>query len=207
MLSDALNYPYNSEDQVRTYGIATLLYITSILILPLFPLLGYFIKVTRKSLEGNQQMPKFENFPKLFTDGLKATVITVIYFTGSILAMSLTTSIGSQTAALPFFLLGLTLFLTVIYVLPSAFAELAREDSLTAAFNLKKVFRQAFTKQYLLGMTSIMAAGLLIGIAQLAITILLIVTVIGIPLLLIFIPAANFYQYTVYHRIIASATK
>jgi hypothetical protein len=200
MFRDAVEYPTKVEDEVRTYGIAALLTLGSLLVIPAFFLLGYFVKVIEQSLEGYEQIPKFEDFTKLFFDGLKFTGILFAYFFIPAFFVSVIESSGLQSAAN---LVALPLILLAFYLLPSAIVNFAREDRMISAFNLKEVSERSFRMKYLKGYLLLAFAFLLITLAQILITIVLIITIIGIPTLIVAWPVMRFYENLVYFRIIA----
>jgi len=200
MFRDALEYPTKVEDEVRTYGIATLLTLGSLLVIPAFFLLGYFVKVIQQSLEGSEHIPEFKDFTELFVDGLKLTFILLTYFFIPVLFVSVIDSAGLQS---PANIVAIPLILLSFYLLPSAIVNFAREGRITSAFNLKKISEKSFKIKYLKGLLLLACAFLLITLAQIIISVFLIITLIGIPVLVVAWPVMRFYENLVYFRIIA----
>lgn len=208
MFREALEYPTRSEDRVREYGIGVLLSLGSIFIIPFFILLGYYKKALTQSLNEEQKIPVFKNFPKLLVDGLKFFGIMISYMFLPIIAISLvetaglTGSLGSAITGTLFFI-----FLTALYLIPSALSRFAKEDRMRSGYNISEVGRTAFTSEYFKGVLILIGTALLIGTAQLAVMLALILTIIGIPTLLIALPAMQLYENLVYTRIIAEMTR
>lgn len=204
MFREALEYPTERDDLVREYGIAVLLTLGSIFIIPAFMLVGYYVKAMKSTLKGEEQIPVFKDFVDLMIDGLKFTGITITYILAPILLISAGDTLGlAGPIGTGIEVIGFLLLLTAFYMIPSAVVNFARNNRAISAFNLKEVGQKAFRTKYLKGTLALLGALLLITIAQLAVTIVLIFTIIGIPALLIVMPAMRFYENLVYFRIMA----
>lgn len=212
MLKDAINYPSRGEDLGRRYLIGSLLTLSSILVLPTilllgapaFILLGYFTRVMNQTLQGEEEIPKFEDYTGLLIDGVKITGVMFTYFLVSLLPLWIVDSIGltgSLEAVTGFF--SLLFMLTVIYSVPSALVSFAREGVFKDAFRVKEVLEKAFTTKYFLGILTLIGTSILIGLVQIATLILLAVTLIGIPAIIAVLPAMRFYENIVYFRMMA----
>ena len=204
MFRDAVEYPTKVEDKARTYGIGALLTLGSLLVIPAFFLLGYFVKVIDQSVQGSEQIPNFDGFTKLFVDGLKLTFILSTYLFIPIFFVSVVESIGLQSAAN---IVAVPLILLAFYLLPSAIVNFAREDRIISAFNLKEVSERSFKIKYIKGFLLLAFAFLIITLAQIVISIVLIITIIGIPVLIVAWPVMRFYENLVYFRIIAKMSE
>ncbi|MFB6209675.1 MAG: DUF4013 domain-containing protein [Candidatus Nanohaloarchaea archaeon] len=205
MLEDALEYPFRTEEKFRNYGIALVLMISSIVIFPFFILMGYFVKIVAESLDGNDQLPEFEDFSGLFVDGLKLGSILLLYLFVGMIPLTAVSNLGFKAGIVgPF---GGLFFVLVLYMMPSAVANFARKSRMLSAFDLREVVSQAFTRQYFIGVLTIIASQLIIGVTALVTMLVLAITIIGIPLLVVFYPLAYFYQYAVMHRLMARAVE
>ncbi len=200
MFREAVKYPTEVEDEVREYGIGILLHLGSIFLIPAFFLLGYFVKVVSQTLDGSEQIPRFENFTGLFIDGLKFTGILLTYIFIPVFLASFIETIGTESAAN---IAVLPLMLTTFYLTPSAIVNFARNDRMLSAFNLREVGEKAFRLKYLKGIFVLAGTALLITLAQLVALFVLIITIIGIPALIVAIPAMRFYENLVYFRMMA----
>ena len=74
--SNAFNYPLTDFKKIFILGIITIL---SSLILPGFLFLGYFLKIIKSSIKGSSELPEFDDWIKMFTDGLKVFVVLFMY--------------------------------------------------------------------------------------------------------------------------------
>lgn len=207
MFRESLEYPTRGNDLGRKYLIGTLLGLGAFLIVPAFVLAGYLVKVIRESVEGAEQIPAFDDYTELFVDGLKAAGIMLTYLLGAVAVIAGLDSLGQATGTTALMdLLGFTVLLLSLYLLPSAITEFARNNSMRAAFR-KKVVDLAFTRRYVKGSLVLLAASILIGIAQAVIVMFLIFSIIGIPAIIVLIPAMTFYENLVYFRIFARMTE
>lgn len=76
IISDSIKYPSSSWGKVLILGIIT---IASILIVPLFLLLGYMFRIIKATLAGIDELPEFDEIGEMFVDGLKVFVVGFIY--------------------------------------------------------------------------------------------------------------------------------
>lgn len=149
-IGDALTYPTEHDDWIKTVLIGGGLSIFGFLLLPILPVYGYLVRVIRHTLAGDPQPPTFGEWEELFIDGLQALVISVAYlivpgivgivtFGGAVAAMA-TGSRGGAAAGLAGLGLGflLTFVLTIVfgYVAVAALVNFAREERIGAAFDV-----------------------------------------------------------------------
>lgn len=100
MITDALRYPQRDDDWVRLTIIGGLLTLFGFLLVPLFVVAGYVLRVLRVTMDdegataearpgetgpggtgtGGTGVPGFEDWPALAVDGLKGLVIAAVYF-------------------------------------------------------------------------------------------------------------------------------
>jgi hypothetical protein len=76
MISESINYLQKSEEWLKTVligGILTLLGITSFLVV------GYLMRVLRRTMHGDEEPPVFDDWERLAIDGLKGFVVTLVY--------------------------------------------------------------------------------------------------------------------------------
>jgi hypothetical protein len=204
MFREALEYPTNSEDLIREYGIAVLLALGSIFVIPFFMLLGYYTRAISNIINGEEQIPVFDDFMGLLVDGLKFFGIMVSYIVVPVILSSVPEMIGlTGTIGTALEVIGAVILLTGLYLMPSALVNFARNNRMMSGFNLKEVGEKAFTTRYLKGLLVLIGTSLLISVAQLAVMLVLIFTIIGIPALLIVLPTMQFYENLAYSRIIA----
>jgi len=76
IISDSIKYPSSSWGKVLILGIIT---IASILIVPLFLVLGYMFRIIKATLAGIDELPEFDEIGDMFVDGLKVFVVGFVY--------------------------------------------------------------------------------------------------------------------------------
>lgn len=97
LTSDAMKYPSQDWKKVIILG---LLILTSFLIVPAFLVMGYIFRALKWSVAGVDQLPEFDEWGEMFTDGLKIFVVELAYFIVPflIIFLSIWASIGSLVA-------------------------------------------------------------------------------------------------------------
>jgi hypothetical protein len=152
--SNAFNYPLTDFKKIFILGIITIL---SSLILPGFLILGYFLKIIKSSIKGSSELSEFDDWIKMFTDGLKVFVVLFMYSiipvilillgvwtvllpmlsvpgSLSVLNPSLAVGLGGGTT-----LIGIVLEIIVSFIIAIAIANLAYHDELGAAFRFSEI--------------------------------------------------------------------
>lgn len=175
MLEESLSYPQRNGGW-RTILIGGLLMLFGFLVVPIFVVYGYTVRVLRSAALGEEMAPRFEDWGGLLVDGLKAFVIGVAYVVvpyvvvfialfGGLLAASGENEAGAAVAIV-LLLLGLVAFVAlfvVAYVLPVALTNFALEDRLGAAFEFRNIATAAFTRDYLVAVLLSMGVGVVVG--------------------------------------------
>ena len=218
MLSDALHYPLDSDDWLRTILIGGLLSVLSVLVLPIPLLQGYYVRVLRGTTRGDATPPAFDEWGDLFVDGLKLIGVNIAVSLVVVVAMfvvGIVTGFGSAigSGAGPVVgtgsngglsgLGGLGGLLTVVaffafvafalllgYVAPAMFANFAREDSMAAAFDVSTVLAAATTADYLIAWVLAVVVALVLG----TIASLLGIVVVGI-FALFYVQVVTYYLF------------
>lgn len=185
MLEEAINYPRESDDVVKTIVIGSVLTLLSFLIVPIFFLLGYYQRILRASMN-DEELPVFDEWGDLFVEGLKAFVVVFLYLLvplivlgfsaasafGAVLSGDVNAISGSLLAGavLGTLLAGL-LTLVFWYAIPAALANLARTDSISSAFawsELKGVlFDSEYAVAWALALGVLIVAGIVAGVFNL----------------------------------------
>ncbi|WP_255149416.1 DUF4013 domain-containing protein [Halorarius halobius] len=217
MLEDAINYPRESDDAVRNVVVGSLLSLFSVLILPAFLLLGYFLRVIRASMDG-EPVPGFDEWGELFVEGLKAFVVSLVVFlvpmvlfgvsVGSALAAALAGDVDAVRAtvfagAVLGVLAASLLSLVALYLLPAMLALLARSGRVGAAFAWRDLRGILFHGSYAAAWALALGVLLVVGVAT--------GLVAAVPLVgwLLAVPV-NFYglvvAYSLYGRGVAAAS-
>ena len=147
MIEEAINYPRNGDDALTTLLIGGVLGLLSVLVVPIFLLFGFTVRVLRSVEDGEEAPPTFGDWGDLFVDGLRAFAITLVYSLVPLIVLGVTvggTAValvagdagpGAIAGAFFGFLLGGLLWLVAFYMIPAALASFAREGRMGAAFD------------------------------------------------------------------------
>lgn len=144
MFSDALTYPKDGTDAVKTILIGGVLTLLSVFILPIAFVTGYLVRVIRAVDAGSEAAPVFDEWRDLFVDGLKGMAIMVLYFLVPAILLAVFGVIlgllGSGQPSVALALLGaliaLPVWLAVWYVATAGFLNFAVTGRFGAAFEL-----------------------------------------------------------------------
>lgn len=162
MISDSLNYLRTSENWVKTVLVGGILTLLGFLVVPAILVFGYLVRVVRATMRGDDTVPSFDDWGELGIDGLKATIITLVYalvptvVAGLLIGGSvLTFSVGGNGSSGGLAALGgVALFVGVVamfvlgllamYAIPAAVANFAETGELGAGFRFGEL-RPALT--------------------------------------------------------------
>jgi hypothetical protein len=161
MLGDALSFPRQSDDWLPTLLIGGVLSVLGFLIVPIFIVQGYFVRILRAAVEGEETTPSFTDWGDLIVDGVKLFVVNLVYGLILLIPLGIVVAITGVAASggnasravagivgIVGFLVVAALGLVVAYIVPAAAANFAVEGRLGAAFDLSTVFGAAFTGDY-----------------------------------------------------------
>lgn len=149
-ISDSITYPMESDDWIKTLLIGGVLTIFSLLLVPLFLVYGYLMRVIRVGSDESAPPPTFGDWGALLVEGAKAFVIGLIYMLvplfvagasvgGSVFAMATGSTAGAAGGLLGIFVgLLASLLLAVVfgYFATIALVNFAREKEFVAAFDI-----------------------------------------------------------------------
>lgn len=156
MFEEAIRYPWKGEKNVETIAIGGVLSLFGFLILPMFLVYGYAVRVIRQVSVGDDETPPvFEDYEELFVDGLKTFAIVLVYslIPTAVVALAVgswfvpvAVSSGSGGSPGAVGVIGLVIGLLVLlvaavvslaflYLVPGAVAAFARTGRLGAAFS------------------------------------------------------------------------
>lgn len=147
MLSESLTYLKDSDDALKTSIIGGLCLLFGFLLLPLFLVWGYVVRVLDRTSRGDDEAPGFEDWGDLTVDGAKAVAILLAYslvpaFLGGVLFGGVWLATGGtpgSIGAIGFVLAGaltLAAFVAAAYVSPAAIANFASDRRLGAGFDV-----------------------------------------------------------------------
>lgn len=160
VMTDSLKYPSSNWKKVLILGVMILF---SFLIIPLFIVLGYFIRVLKASLAGLEDLPEFDEWVDMIVDGIKVLLVGIVYslpaivimvvsmiaIWGSLSSITAIQSTGmSPTTALGMFtgigfigmIVAILYMLIITPILYIAIANMAYNEELGAAFRVSEIF-------------------------------------------------------------------
>ncbi|AFK20546.1 DUF4013 domain-containing protein [Haloferax mediterranei ATCC 33500] len=206
MLSESIDYPRNGEDWVKTVLIGGVLTLLSGLIIPMFLVIGYLLRVVRATMKGDEEPPVFDEWGDMTIDGLKGFVIAFVYsLVPALIAgvfgfagiMSAVAGNGSQTAgifggivALVGLLVAFVLGLIAAYIIPAALSNYAETDRIGAAFDFGTLRPILTSGKYA---TAWLMAFVVLFAATVAISILNVIPFVGFIIGTIAGPFVTFY--------------
>lgn len=165
-VQEAIRYPAQSDDAVRTVAIGGLLVLFGFLVVPLLAVGGYAVRVLDRTASGDDAPPTFDEWGELIVTGLKAFVIGFAYMLlptivggGVFLVGVLGVGVSGDGAIAGLGLLGamlggllwFALSLLVAYLVPAALANFAETRRLGAGFDLETLRPVWFSRTYALG--------------------------------------------------------
>lgn len=94
IIGDAVRYPSQDWKKVLILGVFALL---SYVIIGIFFVPGYILRVLRATLAGSDELPEFDDWGEMVIDSLKVIVVSIIYFIipAAIAFIGIWASIGS----------------------------------------------------------------------------------------------------------------
>ncbi|MFL7838207.1 MAG: DUF4013 domain-containing protein [Candidatus Promineifilaceae bacterium] len=164
-IGKSLTYLFDDDRWVVKLLIGTGLMILSFLIIPIFFVQGYLVKIVRNMLDGLENpLPEWEDWGKLFMDGLYLTIAGIVYSAPVWLLMicgmavflpaGLTEGDLSSTlvaaGGVGFMLLtclAMILGVAISLLYPAITVQYAREDNLGACFRFSEII--AMTRENL----------------------------------------------------------
>jgi hypothetical protein len=216
MFGDAIRFPLSGDEGVKSVIIGGVLGFFSFLLLPIFPLQGYFVRVAKASAEGSFDAPAFDEWGDLIVDGVKVFVVTIAYFIiptllfigafvvigiGSIAVGGGVEDPGAVTSGVSvvgavLVLVTLLVYLVFVYIYPAGIVNMARRDDIGAAFDFSTVLGAAFTADYFIAGVLAILLALVVGV----LTIVLSALTFGLFLLLgvfvqFYVQVAFFYLF------------
>ena len=152
IVNDAIRYPSSDWKKVIILGV---LMIASVVIIPIFLVMGYGFRALKASIAGFDELPEFDEWGEMFVDGLKVFVVQIAYmivpliiiFAGTFGSLTMVSpDTGVITNPTAFTGLGGTVIIGVILAIilglieTIAIAHMAYNDSeLGAAFRFSEI--------------------------------------------------------------------
>ena len=185
MITTSLTYLRDSDDAIKTTAIGGVLLLASFLLIPVFFVLGYLVRVLRRSADGNDEPPAFDEWGDLLRDGLKAFVVTFVYsvFPLAVLAVVGVFGVGAVlvgagdsalagiiggTLVLVLAFVAFVVSLAGVYVTPAALSNYAETGRVGDGFAFAAIWTAITTKAYAVGwlyaLAVILAGSLAVGV-------------------------------------------
>lgn len=147
ILSNSFSYPLSNVKRMLVLG---LLLATSILIVPAIFAYGYFLRIMEHSFNGSNELPPFENWKKMLTDGLKYIIVTLVYlgipaFIAGFISVIILLAQYPRIMSFNEFLLVIGIVSVVIVAIPFvlsliALPNMVKHQHVRAAFDFKYLF-------------------------------------------------------------------
>jgi len=145
---------------------------------------GWFLRCMNSALKNKSKLPNWNNFMDLFKKGFILSIIYLIY----IIALAIPLLLYVLTLAIPLLfsevvptiaiILTILLFLLFLYTIPMIEVFYSKNYKFKEAFDLKRIFKKAFTWKYLGNGLVILLILIGIGVAGSIVSDLLTVTII-----------------------------
>lgn len=197
MLGDALSFPRSGDDWLPTLLIGGVLSALSVLVLPVFLVQGYLVRVLRAAANDETTAPSFTDWGGLFVDGLKLFVVNLAYslvlaipYFALIIVVGFGSNNGPGVVGLVLGLLVFVLAIVVGFFIPAAFTNFAIEGEFGAAFDFGTIKKGAFTSDYATAWVLAIVVGFVGGLIGAALSILL----VGI-FILFYVQVAIYYLF------------
>lgn len=161
ILEDAFKYPFSNWKRFLTLGLIFLVselinefsegfgnpeYWISLLIayaIVSIVIEGYLLRSMENSIKGDNEIPKFNQWPRMFTDGVKVFLTLFVYgfFPGIMLVIGYVLLFKYALTDLGIVFLLMGVFLTVLFVLlvNMALANMAYHGKLSAALKIREI--------------------------------------------------------------------
>jgi hypothetical protein len=166
MLSEALNYPRESDHVLKTVLIGGVLSLLSVLVIPAFILGGYGIRVLRHTTLGDEELPQFGDWGKLALDGVKGLGIGIGYILVPMALFALSIGVLSGTLQMIGLIVSAVTYVAAIYCLPAATTVFAREERVGAAFTMSNLRSVVTSRRYVGGWLRAVAIGFVAGLVM-----------------------------------------
>lgn len=168
--------------------------------LPLYPVAGYYVKLTEHAAKGELEPPGFDDFTDLFVYGAKSVVLIVLPLSifSSIIYLGLSFGVESVAsglvAAVGVGIAYILNYLIWLYLAPPMLVNYSLNQDLRDAYDLEKFRGFALNTSYPLYYLGSLALGVAVSVAVLSISFISALTIIG---WIFVMPALFFYGFAV----------
>jgi hypothetical protein len=214
MFNESINYLRKSDELYKTVFIGGILTLLGFLLVPTFTVVGYVVRVLRRTSRGDEEPPVFTDVDdaiEMTVEGFKGFVVAFVYslvplvVAGVLVGGSIVSLIaggggnsgGLVGLGLGGLLLGglvaLVLGLAAAYVIPAALANFADAGSIGAGFDfdvLRPVLTSStYARGWLVGLAVVIVGGILLSVLSI---VPLLGTVLGVFVQFYFLVAAYY---------------
>ena len=186
VIEDALRFPFSGWKKCLILGILILItntFINGLFIVPNLVLIGYIIgffiigylfRIIKLSLGGKSELPKFDNWSQMFSDGIKVSIVSIVYSIPAILIILIFNILSSPSSligilsgaivgdpigvtfvylvsgAVPGSIIAVLYMIIVIPIALMAVTHMANNDSkLKSAFRFREIFDKIRTQGWI----------------------------------------------------------
>jgi hypothetical protein len=161
IIGDAIKYPASNWRKLITLGVIFLLINTLpllggflsapplilmvvsliLMLIPLFFVIGYTFRVLRTTIAGSDELPEFDRLGEMFIDGLKVSIVFIIYMIIPGLIMDIGPFIARANPTISSITGLVGIIVAIIFLLPLtiAIAHMAANGQFRAAFRIREV--------------------------------------------------------------------
>lgn len=147
IISNSLDFPIYNKEHVKKWLIFGLITLAGYLLIPLIFAAGYQLRTIRKTIKGDSELPEFNEWVKMFTDGFKVIVAQLIYYLAPLIfifAGVVSFYMGKGWGML-LILVGIILFIPALMLFAVAISNFAYHGNFGAAFDLKEIVQRIKT--------------------------------------------------------------
>jgi hypothetical protein len=142
ILSNSFRYPLSNVKRMLVLG---LLLATSILIVPAIFAYGYLLRIIEYSFNGSNELPPFEDWGRMFVDGLKYILVFIIYvgipaFIAGFISVMILLAQYPRVMGVNDFLLVMGIVSIIIVAVPYILSLIAIPNMAYYEMNLSKAF-------------------------------------------------------------------
>ncbi|MGM0590281.1 MAG: DUF4013 domain-containing protein [Halobacteriota archaeon] len=179
MLGDALNFPRTNDDWLPTVVIGGVLSILSVLIIPVFIVQGYYVRVLRAAAFGDDA-PSFTQWGDLLVDGVKLVVINLLWslviVVPTLVAVVVVGTGGDSVGPVRAFvaLVAAAFAVVVSFFIPAAMTNFAVHGRVGAAFDVRTIVSGSLTSDYVVAWLLVLVVGIVGGLVGSALVVVLV---------------------------------
>ena len=173
MIGEAFAYPRRGEDWLmRTIIGGVLVLVGAFILIPLLLVEGYLYRVLGRTTRYDRQPPAWEDWIDLFVEGVQMYIVQIAYLLVPAILLVIGAFLtvlgpvadgGTTTVGFGILIVGGILQVLAAYLLPAALTNFAYHERLGAAFDVRTVFRIAFTFEYFVVIVLVFIIGIIVG--------------------------------------------